>query len=59
MAGTAGRAEEDIVILNAAALLLTAGRAANLREGADSARDALKSGGANRVLDRFVEASRG
>jgi len=50
--------EEDIVILNAAALLQTAGLAASLREGAVLARDALSSGGAAKVLSDFIEASR-
>jgi anthranilate phosphoribosyltransferase len=59
LAGTASRAEEDIVILNAAALLMTAGKAAGLREGAELARDALASGRAAQVLQRFIEASRG
>jgi len=59
LAGRAAQAEEDIVILNTAALLLTAGTAPSLRQGAAMARDALKSGGAGAVLDAFVEASRG
>ncbi len=59
LAGRAARAEEDIVILNAAALLMTAGKAASLRDGAALARDALASGAAADVLARFVEASRG
>jgi anthranilate phosphoribosyltransferase len=59
LAGRASRGEEDIVILNAAALFLTAGKADTLFEGAALARDALASGEAERVLDRFVEASRG
>jgi anthranilate phosphoribosyltransferase len=54
--GTA--AEQDIVILNTAALLQTAGLVATLREGAALARDALASGGAGQVLAGFVEASR-
>jgi anthranilate phosphoribosyltransferase len=58
LGGQAARAEEDIVILNAAALLKTAGKAATLLEGAQLARDALGSGAAAQVLDRFVEASR-
>jgi anthranilate phosphoribosyltransferase len=58
LGGQAARAEEDIVILNAAALLQTAGKAATLLEGAQLARDALGSGAAAQVLDRFVEASR-
>jgi len=59
LAGRAAQAEEDIVILNTAALLLTGGTAPSLRQGAAMARDALKSGGAGAVLDAFVEASRG
>jgi anthranilate phosphoribosyltransferase len=59
LAGKANRAEEDIVILNTAALLMTAGNAANLKEGAAIARDGLSSGRAANVLERFVEASRG
>jgi anthranilate phosphoribosyltransferase len=59
LAGSAGRAEEDIVILNTAALLLTAGKAGSLREGAALAREGLQSGRAADALQRFVEASRG
>lgn len=59
LAGSASRPEEDIVILNTAALLMTAGKAATLKEGAALARDALASGRAAQVLDNFVEASRG
>jgi len=59
LAGKANRAEEDIVILNTAALLMTAGSAATLKEGAVIARDGLSSGRAAQVLDRFVEVSRG
>jgi anthranilate phosphoribosyltransferase len=59
LAGRASRGEEDIVILNTAALLLTAGKADTLLVAAAMARDALASGRAERMLDRFVEASRG
>ena len=59
LAGRASQAEEDIVILNTAALLLTANKAESLREGANLARDALQSGQAATTLNRFVEASRG
>ena len=55
--GRGARAEEDIVILNTAALLHTAGLAGNLVEGAAVARDALASGGAAKVLAQYVEAS--
>src|SRR6476661_5720217 len=58
LAGRGTRAEEDIVILNTAALLHTAGLATSLLEGASLARDALCSGRAGGVLDSYVEASR-
>lgn len=57
--GQGNRAEQDITILNAAALLWTAGKSDTLREAADLARDALLSGRAGEVLDSFVEASNG
>lgn len=59
LSGKASGAEEDIVILNTAALMHTAGKAIDLRDGADQAREAIRSGAAGRVLDHFVEASRG
>ena len=57
--GRGSAAEQDITILNAAALLATAGKAADLREGALLARDALLSGRAGAVLVAYVEASNG
>ena len=59
LAGGGGRAEQDIVVLNTAALLLTAGKAASLKEGAQQARYALLTGQAGAVLDAYVEATRG
>ena len=59
LAGQGSRAENDIVALNAGALLMTAGKAADLREGTGQARDALLSGRAGAVLDAYVEASNG
>ena len=59
LAGRGGQAEEDIVVLNTAALLTTAGRAATLREGAALARESIASGAASGALHAFVEASRG
>lgn len=59
LSGRAARAEQDIVILNAAALLLTAGKAESLRAAADLARNALLSGKAGAVLDSYIEASNG
>jgi anthranilate phosphoribosyltransferase len=59
LGGHGGAAEQDITILNTAALLLTAGMATDLREGAGLAREALLSGTAGKVLDAYIEASRG
>ena len=59
LAGRGAQAEADIVVLNSAALLLTAGKAGSLKEAADQARDALLSGAAAKVLDAFIEGSRG
>jgi anthranilate phosphoribosyltransferase len=58
LAGRTTGPEQDIVALNTAALLLTAGKAGTLREGAEQARDALQSGRAGQALEQFVEASR-
>jgi anthranilate phosphoribosyltransferase len=57
--GKAPAADEQIVLLNSAAVLLAAGRVADLRDGVSAAREALRSGGAARVLSRYVEASNG
>lgn len=57
--GAGDQAERDIVALNAGALLMTAGLAATLTDGVSAAADALGSGKAGKVLDGFVEASRG
>ena len=59
MNGESSSAEQDMVILNAAALLLTAGKATDLAGGAKIARDALDSGRAGALLDAYVEASHG
>jgi anthranilate phosphoribosyltransferase len=58
LAGRAPGPEEDMVVLNTAALLLTAGKAETLRAGAAQARDAIRVGKAAQALGRFVEASR-
>jgi anthranilate phosphoribosyltransferase len=57
--GGGNPAEQDITILNTAALLLTAGKALSLSDGAAFARDALLSGRAGAVLDSYIEATRG
>ena len=57
LAGRAGQAERDLVVINAAALLHTAGEADTLKQGAAMAADALASGDAGRLAARFIEAS--
>ena len=52
-------AERDLVLINSAALLLTAGLSADLKQGVALARHALASGAAGRLLDRVIEASHG
>jgi anthranilate phosphoribosyltransferase len=59
LAGQGSRAENDIVALNAGALLLTAGKATSLREAVGLASEALLSGQAGAVLDAYIEASNG
>jgi len=58
LSGKGSQAETDITILNAAALLQTAGKAKSLIEAAAMAREALLSAGAGKVLDAYIEASR-
>lgn len=58
LSGMASGPEEDIVVLNTAALLQTAGTAGSLIEGASMAREAVKSGRASQALELYVEASR-
>ena len=50
-------AYRDIALINAAAALVVAGRAANLREGAQMAADAIASGKAKATLAKLVEVS--
>jgi anthranilate phosphoribosyltransferase len=59
LGGRGTSAENDIVVINTAALLQTAGKAATLTEAAEQAREALLSGAAGKVLDSYVEASNG
>ena len=49
--------KRDVVVLNAAAGLVAAGRVEDMKAGLDMAADAIDSGGASRVLDLMVEAS--
>ena len=53
------QAERDIVALNTAALLTTAGLCSDLLTGVEMAREAIDSRKAGAVLDAYVEASRG
>ncbi len=57
--GGARNAYRDIAVLNAAAALIVAGRAATLAEGARRAGRALDEGAAAATLDRLVAASHG
>ncbi|MEN6543761.1 anthranilate phosphoribosyltransferase [Parvibaculum sp.] len=52
-------AYRDIVLLNAAAALIIAGKAATLAEGAKLAANAIDSGAAKKVLARLVAVSNG
>jgi len=49
----------DVVLLNAAAALIVAGKAADLKDGVKQAADAIDSGAAQGVLDRLVAVSNG
>src|SRR5215216_1112743 len=57
LAGTPGP-RRDAVLLNAAGAIAAAGQAADLREGLESARRAVDSGGASERLDALVAFSR-
>lgn len=59
LSGIGGRADIAVVALNAGALLLTAGKVADLKEGVGFAMEAMRSRRARALLDDFVEASRG
>ena len=59
LSGAAGAADIAVVALNAGALLMAAGKVADLKEGVGFAMEAMRSRRARAVLDAFVEASRG
>ena len=59
LSGAGGPAEIAVVALNAGALLMTAGKVADLSEGVGFAMEAMRSRRARALLDAFVEASRG
>ena len=56
--GTEQGPKRDVVLLNAAAGFVVAGRAANLREGAERAREAIDTGGAHARLRALVALTR-
>lgn len=58
LAGNAGPFR-DIVLLNAAAALIVAGKASNLAEGMEIAASSISSGGAARALERLVAVTQG
>jgi len=55
--GGKGGPRRDVVVLNAAAVLVVAGRARDLREGAREAAEAIDDGRARRLLGRVTEVS--
>ena len=59
LAGQGDPAHEDVVALNAGALLATAEVASDLADGVTRARAAIASGDAGRLLRTFIEASHG
>jgi anthranilate phosphoribosyltransferase len=59
LSGRTREADSSVVALNAGALLMTAGRADDLRTGVAMALDAMASSRAKDRLDQFIEASRG
>lgn len=52
-----GSERSEIVSLNAGAALLVAGQVKTLQQGFEAARDVMRSGGAERVLDRYITSS--
>jgi len=59
LSGVGGSADIAVVALNAGALLMTAGKVSNLKEGTGFAMEAMRSRRARAVLEAFIEASRG
>jgi anthranilate phosphoribosyltransferase len=59
LSGHGHEADSSVVALNAGALLMTAGKAADLRTGVAIALDAMSQGRASALLDAFIEASHG
>ena len=59
LSGVGRRADIAVVALNAGALLMTAGKVGDLKQGVGHAMEAMRSRRARAVLEAFVEASRG
>jgi anthranilate phosphoribosyltransferase len=59
LTGRGNEAEVDAVAFNTGALLMTAGLAADLKEGTARAKDALASGEPHRILQRLAEVTHG
>jgi anthranilate phosphoribosyltransferase len=59
LGGRGSEADAAVVAINAGALLMTAGKAADLREGVELARDAISTGAADRLLRNFIGATNG
>jgi anthranilate phosphoribosyltransferase len=59
LGGRGREADESVVALNAGALLMTAGKAGDLRSGVAMALDAIRSGRPAELLNRFIEATNG
>ena len=49
----------DIAVLNAAAALIVAGKAANILEGAQLAQRSIESGAAGQALDKLIAITNG
>lgn len=59
LSGVGGPADIAIVALNAGALLMTAGKVLDLKEGVGFAMEAMRSRRAGALLEEFVEVTRG
>ncbi|MCH8566985.1 MAG: anthranilate phosphoribosyltransferase [Balneolales bacterium] len=55
--GASTREQQDVVVLNAAAALVVAGRSQSMADGISRARESVLSGSALRSLDKYAETS--
>ena len=58
MDGTVDGPKRDVVLLNAGAALMAAGKASSLKDGIDMARESIGSGAALKKVDELVAYSR-